>query len=754
MHFTNFSTVSLLVALALLAGATVAAVYGAARRRRLLGALLAPPLDQTLTRSVHAGKRRLRTLLFFAAFLCFLVALARPWWGSRLVPMPKRSRDLLFVVDCSRSMLAKDVAPSRLEHAKWWVRELAAKCAGDRFGLIAFAGDAFLECPLTQDANTLYQFLNALDTRTIPVGGTNIASGLQVARKAFRAAEGAHQAIILITDGEELEGKAESEVSYFRENRIPLFVVGIGDPDHGSMIQTEDNALIRDAAGKTVTTRLNETGLKMLAERTDGIYVRSTSLNANVLPVYQRVRQLVPAENADGAQKRPLERYQIPLLLGVLLLFLRFLIGERRTLLPKAALPLLLAMLFVTASQYAVAGTAGAAIPATPAPAQLRAAPPLADPATPGAAALAAPDNSRAQLLAEIAKAEKELRRARPEHAPRLHFNLGCLQQRAGDLAKAQEEYEKAIAAAHAQKLVRAVAYQNLGVTKHHLARQEMGSAPDKAIADLKAVQNLYRESMLLFPANEGVAADQEQLLGDLRQAEAFKQMAEKLKQQLKAAQEKTRDALEQQRAANAASQPEERQQKQAAAQQKTAAAKAATDSLAQQAKGVSSEQMQQRLEQAGDQLTQAQQKQEDMQEGPRTAEAREQLAQEAAQRLDQALQLLGGQAQQAPNPEQQQTANGGKPDQEKQPTPNPAQGQKPEGQAGEPDGQEPAPSPNEKPPENGTAGVEKDVDLSNIDQRQAMVLLQQIQHEEQNFREAVKKQQRNSRLQETARDW
>ena len=96
---------------------------------------------------------------------------------------------------------------SRLEHAKWLIRTLIEHAPGDRFALVAFAGDAFLECPLTRDRNTLFTFLDDLDTRTIPVGGTHIAKALQTARQAFKAAEGGDRAIVLVSDGEELQGK-------------------------------------------------------------------------------------------------------------------------------------------------------------------------------------------------------------------------------------------------------------------------------------------------------------------------------------------------------------------------------------------------------------------------------------------------------------------------------------------------------------------------------------------------------------------
>ncbi len=765
MHFLNLTTGFILAALLAVALSTAAVWYGARRRRRLLAQLVAPPLDRALTASVDPLKRRLRVALFFAALVCLLAAVARPWWGSHLVPAPKRSRDLLFVVDTSRSMLARDVAPSRLEHTRWWIRELVNQCPGDRFGLVAFAGDAFLECPLTQDTNTFFQFLNALDTATIPVGGTNLAQALEVARKAFRAAEGRHQAVALISDGEELEGDARSTLAFFKEHQIPLFVVGVGNPDRGAMIQLADNSLLRDKDGTLVTTRLNEAGLKALSDTTGGIYVRSTSLAANVAPVLTRVKALVPAEGVQGTQRRPLERFQGPLLLALLLVLFRLALGERRRpVRSAAALPIFVALTLASGVSPDAAAATGppnqlsALAPA--APANLLGPDPLAAAGVPGAARSDEDTAKRRELLRQLHQTEAELTSARPEQLPRLHFNLGVLHQELGNADDALREYDKAIGTSGSQNLVRALAYQNQGVVRHQQARQKLAKDPDGALHDLKAVQNLYKEAMRLLPANQDAAKDQELLQRDIKLAEAIRKLSEQIKKQLEEAREKTKAALESQTAANEKPPASaERQKQQSEADQKTGAAKQAAEALNRAAQPVTDPQTKERFAAAEKEIAEAQTAQQQTEQVPRTDAARQESAQKAAQHLEKAHELFGG-AKPPPSENSSQPKDPqSKPGQDKQPQQNQGDSGQPQPKPEEkkPDQQDPAgqqqsvPKPGDQQPA-GQAGEKKDA--GEIDPRQAAALLREIQQEEQDYREAVKLQRKNQNLQEPERDW
>ncbi|MFT5127536.1 MAG: Ca-activated chloride channel family protein [Rhodothermales bacterium] len=299
------------------------------RRRRLLrGFVSDPELSAELTSNVSVGKRRWRETLLLLGLLMWLLAYAGPHWGTHLVKRPIQSRDIMVVLDTSRSMLATDVTPYRLRHAKWFLRQLVSRTPGDRYGLIAFAGDAFLECPLTQDRNGFMLFLDDIDTDTIPIGGTNLEVALEEALDAFAAAESSHRAVLLITDGDELDGKFENVLEEFREQKTPVFVLGIGNPE-GEYIRLPSGEFV-EYEGEKVKSRLNEAGLRKIADATEGIYLRSTVQKDGLDHMVQRVRRLVPSSEGEDTVSRPIERYQLPLFVALFCLLKRLGTGERR----------------------------------------------------------------------------------------------------------------------------------------------------------------------------------------------------------------------------------------------------------------------------------------------------------------------------------------------------------------------------------------------------------------------------------------
>lgn len=284
--------------------------------------------------NLSESKRTIKYLLLSFALVLAVIAAARPFWGYKILPFSNVGRDVLIVLDTSRSMLSQDVPPSRLEHAKMFLKELIQTVKGDRFGIIAFSGSAFLECPLTEDKSSLFGMLEKLDTSSIPVGGTNIERALKTAIKAFKAAQGGYKAIVLVTDGDELQGNSASVIEQIKELKIPLLIVGIGDPNIPALIQIKDekgnDTYIRDAKGEPVKTKLNEKALEELASATNGLYVRSTSINSGLAEIESRIKSLVPEKYSSINSRRPLERFQIPLLLSVIFFICSLSLGERR----------------------------------------------------------------------------------------------------------------------------------------------------------------------------------------------------------------------------------------------------------------------------------------------------------------------------------------------------------------------------------------------------------------------------------------
>lgn len=284
--------------------------------------------------NLSQNKRNIKYILLSLSLVLAVLAAARPFWGYEILPFTSSGRDVLIAIDTSKSMLSQDVPPSRLEHSKMFIKELIESSKGDRFGIIAFSGSAFLECPLTEDKSSLFNMLSELNTTSIPVGGTNIEKALKTAIKAFKTAQGGYKAIVLVTDGDELQGNSVSVIEQIKELKIPLIVVGIGDPNIPALIQFKDekgnDTILKDAKGEPVKTKLNEKNLKELADATNGLYVRSTAVNNGLSEVESRIKALVPEKYSSANSRRPLERFQIPLLLSVILLIGSLTLGERR----------------------------------------------------------------------------------------------------------------------------------------------------------------------------------------------------------------------------------------------------------------------------------------------------------------------------------------------------------------------------------------------------------------------------------------
>lgn len=560
--------------------------WGCRRRRRMVEGLTGPVMAERLTVSLDRSRRRLRQILLVASLVLIAVAGARPWWGYRLVEAPSRSRDVLIAVDCSRSMLAEDVSPSRLAHAKWWIRELVSASPGDRFGLIAFAGSAFLECPLTQDRNTLFQFLGDLDTSTIPVGGTNVEEALAMAREAFEGAEGPHRAVILISDGGEQQGRASAELERLREAGIPVFVAGVGDPTQRTPIRNDEDKYVRDSDGEIVETTLHESMLRELAAATSGVYVRSTSVKPNTEPVVRRVRKLLPEQHDGTRSRRPRERYQFPLALAVVLLLLRLSVGERKFAARLAAACLL----------------AGVVLPCGADARQQD----IAELEAPGAGSNHAED----EMAEQAADLEEQLARAEGREAARLMFNLGVLKHRLEELEEAESRYFQAMDRAEGDGEIASRAAQNLGALKQQQADAVMMENPDQALEILERAQSHNLEALRRNPDNEGAARNQERILNRRNLARKMKKLREQLEQQQNDALKKTEQAENEQKNANQTSDPSEQKQKQQQAEQRTQEAQETIQKLTETARQADDQKTQQRAQAAEEALKNARQAQ------------------------------------------------------------------------------------------------------------------------------------------------
>src|SRR5438128_5009283 len=204
---------------------------GFRRLQEFVSARLLPQLAGTVDRP----RRMTRLALQLLGLSLAVISLAQPRWGYTFEDVKRKGLDLLIAVDTSRSMLSNDVQPNRLERVKLATQDLVNQLQGDRIGLIAFAGRAFVQAPLTIDYDAVVEAINDLDTKTIPEGGTNISEAIALAVKTFRKSAIGNRALIIFTDGEELSGDALKAAKAAADAGVRVFTVGVGTPQ-GSLI--------------------------------------------------------------------------------------------------------------------------------------------------------------------------------------------------------------------------------------------------------------------------------------------------------------------------------------------------------------------------------------------------------------------------------------------------------------------------------------------------------------------------------------
>jgi Ca-activated chloride channel homolog len=306
--------------------------YAAWARRRQLAALAAPELIGELTRSHSPFRRAIKSALLVLALAGIGLALARPQWGTQEFAAQELGEDIVFAIDCSRSMLAADVSPNRLERAKLAVQEFVQRHGQGRVGLVAFAGQAFLQCPLTFDYDAFEDSLRALDDKTISVPGTDIGRALD---EAFRAMErkDRRKILVLLTDGEDLEQSGVRTAEALAKQGVVVFTLGVGTATGAEIrILNEQNQpeIIRDSKGEAVRSRLDETTLRAIAEATKGNYFSLGSLGEGLAKVRLAVEMTDSSSGAAPIRKLGVDRFHFFVAIVLILLVSESLIGTRR----------------------------------------------------------------------------------------------------------------------------------------------------------------------------------------------------------------------------------------------------------------------------------------------------------------------------------------------------------------------------------------------------------------------------------------
>ena len=441
------------------------------RRQALLAKFIQTRLLPGLLSGVSPARRRFREGLLVVAISLLVVALARPQWGFTWEEVQQRGLDIVAAIDTSKSMLAEDISPNRLQRAKLAALDLMQAAKTDRLGLVAFAGVAFLQCPLTIDDSAFRQSLDALDVNVMPQGGTALAEAINEALSAFKE-ENNYRVLVLFSDGEDHDSGALEAAQKAAEKGLRIFTVGIGSPE-GEVLRVRDSSgrtdYVKDDQGNAVKSRLNEALLKDIAAATKGFYLPLEG-SRTIETLYERgIAPLPRSEGKEKLVKHYHERYHWPLGLAILLLLAEILTPERpRERMPSGLRKSHVALWFLCCLLLPV--TSGLA--------------------SPGSALREYRSGNYDSALQEYQRLQKK----KPD--PRLNYNAGVAAYRDGQLEEATRQFGQALSAQDLE--LQEKAYFNRGNANYYLG--EAAQEPQKRTQAWEQAIKDYQSSLKLNP--------------------------------------------------------------------------------------------------------------------------------------------------------------------------------------------------------------------------------------------------------------
>jgi len=309
-------------------------VWAFRRKARLLGRFASEHMLRHIVLAASPGRQVLKAVLLMLSVVFVILALVEPQMGYKEHEIKRRGVNIMVALDTSKSMLAGDVRPTRLATAKRKIEDLVNILEGDRIGLVAFAGSAFIQCPLTLDYGAFRTILDSIDRDTIPLPGTAIGRAMDKCLEAFDQKERKYKVVILITDGEDHEGKPLDAAKRARAQGVPVYTVGVGTRA-GAYIMLTDEAgnqfRLKSRDGHAVKSHLDEKSLLEIASITGGKFARADSEEWPLERIYrEKIEEMEESELAAKKLRRYEDRFQYPLALAFLLLVLEPFVSERR----------------------------------------------------------------------------------------------------------------------------------------------------------------------------------------------------------------------------------------------------------------------------------------------------------------------------------------------------------------------------------------------------------------------------------------
>jgi Ca-activated chloride channel family protein len=457
---------------------------GLKRLQEFVSARLLPQLAGTVNRP----RRILRFALQLLGLALAIVSLAQPRWGYTFEDVKRKGLDLLVAVDTSRSMLSNDVQPNRLDRVKLAIQDLITQLQGDRVGLIAFAGRAFLQAPLTIDYDAVVEAVNSLDTNTIPEGGTNISSAITLATQSFGKSAMGNRALVIFTDGEELSGDALKTAKEAADAGVRIFTVGVGTPQGSLIPVTGDDGqtnFVKDSSGQVVKSKLDDKRLREIAQATGGFYLHLENGPRTMQQIQNEgLAKMQAAEMDVRLSRRPIERYEWPLGAALIALALSILIPERKRARQKA---------YAAAAAQNLAG----------APAGTTATAVLLMMLLCSSAFATAPglDAYRSGKFEDAYGQFQQTLKTHPQSRAedKLQFDSGAAAYKLKDYGKAMESFSQALLSRDIG--LQSKGHYNLGNTLYQ--RGETQKSDDKKLSDWTNSLNHYEQTLKLDPQNK-----------------------------------------------------------------------------------------------------------------------------------------------------------------------------------------------------------------------------------------------------------
>ena len=321
-----------LYALALLPLLALLFWWSRRERTKALSAFGDSAMIRRLFPDVSESKPFWKFVLFAASYIFLVFGLSNPQIGTKLEEVKREGVNIIIALDVSNSMRAEDLKPNRLDRAKQAITRMLDKLSNDRIGLIVFAGEAYLQLPLTNDYGAVKMFLSAIETSMIPTQGTNIGAAVKLAGKSFNAEEKRYKTLVVITDGENHEDDALKAVKEAREEGVILHTIGMGSPE-GAPIPTYamgfQTGFRKDRAGNVILTKLNEKSLQEFAAAGGGVYVRANNTETGLNVVLEEIGKMEKKEFGTKVFTNFEDRFQYALGVALLLLVWELFLSDR-----------------------------------------------------------------------------------------------------------------------------------------------------------------------------------------------------------------------------------------------------------------------------------------------------------------------------------------------------------------------------------------------------------------------------------------